>query len=91
MKKVLQAIIGFYQIAISPYLGQNCRFTPTCSCYTKECLDHFPVHKALWYSFVRILKCHPFHPGGYNPVPGTDATQRHKEKDLTQINSKDVF
>ncbi len=72
MKSVLLVFIKFYQLLISPYLGRNCRFTPSCSCYSKECLENFPVYKALWYSLVRILKCHPFHPGGYDPIPSKE-------------------
>lgn len=67
--KIFILMIRAYQILISPLLGANCRFSPTCSTYCKECLESFPVHKALWYSLKRILKCHPFHSGGHDPVP----------------------
>lgn len=90
MKNLFLALIRFYQLAISPYLGRNCRFSPTCSCYSKECFEHFPVYKALWYSLVRILKCHPFHSGGYDPVPGTDTICEHEEKDSIHNNVKEV-
>lgn len=69
MKKVLLALIKVYQRLISPLLGQNCRFHPSCSQYSYECFESFPAHKALWYSCTRICKCHPFHPGGSDPVP----------------------
>ena len=62
-------IIRFYQIALSPFLGRNCRFQPTCSGYAKECFESFSPPVALWYSLVRILKCNPFSDGGYDPVP----------------------
>ncbi len=88
MKIILLSFIKLYQFALSPYLGRNCRFTPTCSCYSKECLEHFPVHKALWYSLVRILKCHPFHSGGYDPVPATDM---HYEEDSNRTHLKEVL
>ncbi|TNF27934.1 MAG: membrane protein insertion efficiency factor YidD [Deltaproteobacteria bacterium] len=68
MKTIFLLFIKFYQYIISPFLGRNCRFQPTCSEYAKQCFEKFPVHKALWYSTKRLLKCHPFHPGGYDPV-----------------------
>ncbi|MBC99699.1 MAG: membrane protein insertion efficiency factor YidD [Halobacteriovoraceae bacterium] len=71
MKFLLLFFIKTYQYLLSPFLGRNCRFSPTCSCYAKECLEHFPAHKALWYSLVRILKCNPFHSGGFDPIPET--------------------
>ena len=69
IKKFLLILIDFYQMLVSPILGNRCRFYPTCSQYTKQSLEFFSIPKALWYSVIRILKCHPFHPGGYDPVP----------------------
>lgn len=69
MKWILLKFIRFYQYFISPLLGPNCRFYPTCSQYSKECLLRFPIYKAIWYSFRRISKCHPFCNGGHDPVP----------------------
>jgi uncharacterized protein len=68
MSRFFILIIKFYQIFISPVFGQKCRFYPSCSYYSKECFEKFSFPKALWYSFRRICKCHPFHPGGYDPV-----------------------
>ncbi len=59
-------------MSISPFLGTNCRFSPSCSQYTLECLERFTILKGLWYSFIRIIKCHPFNAGGYDPVPGSN-------------------
>ncbi|MCR9203320.1 MAG: membrane protein insertion efficiency factor YidD [Halobacteriovoraceae bacterium] len=70
LNKFFQTLIRLYQISLSPYLGKNCRFQPTCSSYAIQCFDNFPAPLALWYSCNRICKCHPFHPGGEDPVPG---------------------
>ncbi|MCK6593816.1 MAG: membrane protein insertion efficiency factor YidD [Bacteriovoracaceae bacterium] len=69
MKKFFQLLIRFYQYFISPMLGPNCRFYPTCSQYSYQCFEKLPIHRAIWYSGKRICKCHPFHPGGVDPVP----------------------
>ena len=69
MKFLFISLIRFYQYFISPILGPRCRFMPTCSQYALECFQKFPIYKALWYSTKRICKCHPFNPGGYDPVP----------------------
>ncbi|MEE9518388.1 MAG: membrane protein insertion efficiency factor YidD, partial [Candidatus Adiutricales bacterium] len=58
-----------YQYLISPLFPRNCRFYPTCSNYAYQAVEkHGPV-KGLYLSLLRLLKCHPFHPGGYDPVP----------------------
>ncbi|MFL5783982.1 MAG: membrane protein insertion efficiency factor YidD [Bacteriovoracaceae bacterium] len=69
MRTLAQFLIGIYQTTISPFLGSNCRFEPSCSHYADECFKKFSFPRALWYSSRRICKCHPFHPGGYDPVP----------------------
>ncbi|MFA5582644.1 MAG: membrane protein insertion efficiency factor YidD [Bacteriovoracaceae bacterium] len=69
MSRVFIFLIRFYQYALSPLLGPKCRFHPTCSHYSLECFKKFTLPKALWYSCRRICKCHPFHAGGYDPVP----------------------
>ncbi len=69
MKKVMIKIIEFYQKYISAYLGKNCIYTPTCSQYTKEAINEYGVFKGSFMGLKRILRCHPFHKGGYDPVP----------------------
>ncbi|PJN89129.1 membrane protein insertion efficiency factor YidD [Bacillus sp. mrc49] len=69
LKKFLMGIIRFYQIAISPLKPPTCRFYPTCSHYGLEAINRFGPIKGSWLAIVRILKCHPFHPGGIDPVP----------------------
>ncbi|MGQ8367311.1 membrane protein insertion efficiency factor YidD [Glaciecola sp. 1036] len=61
--------IQFYQTLISPMLGQNCRFHPSCSCYASEALKQHGVIKGSALAIKRISKCHPLHPGGFDPVP----------------------
>lgn len=69
MKHLLGAIIKFYQKAISPFFPPSCRFYPTCSDYSYTAITRFGVIKGGWLSIKRIGKCHPFHPGGFDPVP----------------------
>jgi putative membrane protein insertion efficiency factor len=69
MRRLLMALIRGYQLAISPWLGRNCRFHPTCSQYTLEAIERHGALKGLWLGLRRALRCHPFHPGGHDPVP----------------------
>lgn len=70
MKKVLLYIIKFYQICLSPYKRvSSCRFYPTCSQYTYEAIQKYGAVKGGYLGLKRISKCHPFHKGGYDPVP----------------------
>ncbi|STL75630.1 protein [Escherichia coli] len=76
--RVLIALIRVYQRLISPLLGPHCRFTPTCSSYGIEALRRFGVIKGSWLTVKRVLKCHPLHPGGDDPVPpGPFDTREH--------------
>lgn len=68
MRKIFIFLIKFYQKAISPFLGRRCRFHPTCSEYTKQAVEKYGALKGLYLGLVRILKCHPFHKGGYDPL-----------------------
>lgn len=69
VKVVFLGLINFYQKAISPLTPPSCRFYPTCSHYAKEAITKHGAFKGGFLSVKRILKCHPFHPGGYDPVP----------------------
>ncbi|MBQ7222635.1 MAG: membrane protein insertion efficiency factor YidD [Bacteroidales bacterium] len=62
-------LIKFYKLAISPLLGNNCRFTPTCSQYAVEALTKYGIFKGGYLAVRRILRCHPFGGSGYDPVP----------------------
>lgn len=68
-KKIFISIIRFYQVVISPIKPPTCRFYPTCSHYGLEAVQRFGAVKGGWLTLKRILKCHPFHPGGIDPVP----------------------
>jgi len=69
VKTVLIFLLKVYKKGISPYLAPSCRFTPTCSEYAMEALNRFGVLKGGWLAFKRLLKCHPFHLGGSDPLP----------------------
>ncbi len=60
-------MVRFYQRAISPLLGSNCRFSPTCSQYTIEAIEKYGVVRGTWKGVKRIARCHPFSHGGYDP------------------------
>lgn len=69
MKRILMALIRFYQRAISPYKKPCCRFYPTCSQYALEAVSKYGALKGSYLAVRRILRCNPFHEGGYDPVP----------------------
>lgn len=64
VKKLIFKIIKFYQVLISPGLGQNCRFYPSCSEYARSAVEKYGVAKGLWKGARRVIKCNPWHPGG---------------------------
>ena len=69
IQNLMRGLIRLYQIFISPFLGGNCRFTPTCSQYAIEAIEIHGAFKGCWLAVCRLGRCHPFHPGGYDPVP----------------------
>jgi uncharacterized protein len=69
MKTMALWLLRFYRNAISPRLPPTCRFTPTCSQYTYEALERYGFVKGAWLGLKRLMRCHPFNPGGYDPVP----------------------
>jgi len=69
MSRVLTALIRGYQYAISPFLGLHCRFHPTCSEYALEALQRHGALRGIRLALKRLLRCHPWHPGGFDPVP----------------------
>ncbi len=62
-------LVRAYRAAISPILPRSCRFEPSCAAYAEEALRRHRVARALWLTACRLLRCHPFHAGGYDPVP----------------------
>lgn len=70
MRRILMLLVRFYQVFLSPLKGgPTCRFYPTCSQYAYEALSKYGAVKGSYLAVRRVLRCHPFHPGGYDPVP----------------------
>ena len=69
MKFLLLSLVKFYRGFISPLLPPSCRYVPTCSEYALIAIEQYGAIKGGWLSLKRILRCHPFHEGGYDPVP----------------------
>jgi putative membrane protein insertion efficiency factor len=69
MRALLIGLIQLYRWFVSPLLGPNCRFYPTCSCYAQQALARHGVVRGSWLAARRICRCHPWNPGGYDPVP----------------------
>ena len=76
--KILITAIYGYQRCISPLFPPSCRFTPSCSHYAVEALQRFGVIKGSWLTTQRLLKCHPLHSGGHDPVPQPQQSKRRK-------------
>jgi len=70
MQKILIAVLKAYRYLVSPWFGQSCRFYPSCSCYAIEAVQTRGPLLGLWLAVRRVGCCHPWHPGGYDPVPG---------------------
>ncbi|HDH88360.1 MAG: membrane protein insertion efficiency factor YidD [Deltaproteobacteria bacterium] len=62
------SLIKLYQVLVSPLMPSSCRFMPTCSTYASLAIDKYGIIKGGFLALIRILKCHPFHPGGYDPL-----------------------
>lgn len=69
IKFLLIMLIDIYRCCISPYTPRSCRFYPTCSSYARECIITFGAFKGIYLAVRRLLKCHPYHKGGFDPVP----------------------
>ena len=69
MRKAFIGLIVIYQRAVSPLFGSVCRYEPSCSEYTRQAVERYGVLRGGWMGMKRISRCHPFHAGGYDPVP----------------------
>ena len=68
MKRLLLLLVQFYRSCISPLLPPSCRYYPTCSAYAMEAIERYGARRGGWMAVRRILRCHPWHEGGYDPV-----------------------
>ncbi len=66
---MLSLLIRGYRYAVSPLLGMHCRFHPSCSAYALEALERYGTARGAWLALRRLVRCHPWHPGGYDPLP----------------------
>lgn len=73
LQRLLVALIRVYQYMLSPWIGNQCRFTPTCSEYARQAVVLHGALKGLWLALRRVGRCHPWHPGGHDPVPPRDS------------------
>jgi len=69
VKALLLCAVRGYQYLFRPLLGSNCRFAPSCSDFAREAIEKHGAGKGTWLALRRIARCHPYHPGGYDPVP----------------------
>ncbi len=69
MSRFIVLLIRGYQHLISPLMGPSCRYSPTCSEYARQAVVKYGVFKGLWLGVKRVLRCHPWHEGGYDPLP----------------------
>lgn len=69
MKKILLFLVRGYQLLLSPVLPPTCRFTPTCSQYSLEAISKYGALKGSWLTIRRVIRCNPWNPGGFDPVP----------------------
>ena len=76
MKRILLGLIKAYRVLVSPLLGPRCRFYPTCSAYAAEAIDTHGALRGSWLAVKRVAKCHPWHPGGVDPVPPPTADRK---------------
>jgi putative membrane protein insertion efficiency factor len=80
MQRLLIGLIHLYRKTLSPLIGQQCRFTPSCSRYTEEAIELYGPARGSWMGVKRILRCQPFCEGGHDPVPGSEGEAELNEQ-----------
>lgn len=86
-RRLARLLIRGYQLFLSPVLGNHCRFYPSCSQYAIDAIELHGVVRGIWLAMRRLLRCHPWHPGGFDPVPaamGTRALPRRGQHEPAQ-------
>lgn len=78
-KRILRGLIRGYQMTLSPFIGNQCRFHPSCSTYALEAVEQHGAIRGTWLSVKRLGRCHPFNAGGFDPVPGATTAPDTKE------------
>jgi hypothetical protein len=81
IRLIFLGLVRAYQILISPFFPQACRFSPSCSRYTYDAIEIHGVPRGIYLGLRRILRCHPFNPGGYDPVPVHPLRSNKKRSD----------
>jgi putative membrane protein insertion efficiency factor len=69
MRRLVSRLLQVYKYLVSPLLGENCRFYPSCADYAREAVERHGVVRGFWLAARRVVRCHPWHPGGFDPVP----------------------
>lgn len=77
--KILLGLIRVYQLTLSPFIGNQCRFHPSCSTYAAQAIDQHGAIRGTWFAVRRLGRCHPFNAGGFDPVPGATTAADTKE------------
>jgi putative membrane protein insertion efficiency factor len=77
MRRLLVHLVRAYQLLLSPFLGNHCRFYPSCSSYAIEAIERHGPARGIWLATRRLSRCHPWHPGGYDPVPESRKHHSH--------------
>lgn len=84
VRRLFVYLVRGYQLLLSPFLGNNCRFYPTCSNYMIEAIELHGVLRGLWLGIRRLSRCHPYHEGGVDPVPGSELEREYQQQQEQQ-------
>ncbi|MGO9784360.1 MAG: membrane protein insertion efficiency factor YidD [Streptosporangiaceae bacterium] len=85
---MLMATVSGYRRFLGPFLPPRCRFEPSCSAYALEALQVHGAGRGLWLAIARIARCHPFHPGGYDPVPPRDGSAKRSRNGTSTLSTE---